>query len=142
MAVTTAAVVGIATGVASTAKSFSDAAKAKKAQDDANKEAARLMSDARKRAETNYFEGLQIPLDAYEKAFETTLTADRQMVEALQEGEHLPRQLHELSAHRRAEDRGDGDRPAIRLAGPRHHRHSRRKPRQRECLSRVALIRR
>ena len=32
MAVTTAAVVGIAAGVASTAKSFSDAAKAKKAQ--------------------------------------------------------------------------------------------------------------
>jgi len=45
------------------------------------------MGDARKRAETNYFEGLQIPLDAYEKAFETTLTADRQMVEALQEGD-------------------------------------------------------
>lgn len=87
MAVTTAAVVGIATGVASTAKSFSDASKAKKAQDAANKEAARLMGDARKRAETNYFEGLQIPLDAYEKAFETTLTADRQMVEALQEGD-------------------------------------------------------
>ena len=87
MAVTTAAVVGIATGVASTAKSFSDAAKAKKAQEAANKEAARLMGDARKRAETDYFEGLQIPLDAYEKAFETTLTADRQMVEALQEGD-------------------------------------------------------
>lgn len=87
MAVTTAAVVGIATGVASTAKSFSDASKAKKAQDAANKEAARLMGDARKRAETDYFEGLQIPLDAYEKAFETTLTTDRQMVEALQEGD-------------------------------------------------------
>ena len=87
MAVTTAAVVGIATGVASTAKSFSDAAKAKKAQQKASEDAARLMSDARKRAEKNEFEGLTVPTDAYEAAFETTLAANKQQVEALQEGD-------------------------------------------------------
>jgi len=87
MAVTTAAVVGIATGVASTAKSFSDAAKAKKAQQKASDDAARLMADARKRAEKNEFEGLTVPTDAYEAAFETTLAANKQQVEALQEGD-------------------------------------------------------
>ena len=87
MAVTTAAVVGIAAGVASTAKSFSDAAKAKKAQQKASKDAARLMADARKRAEVDEFATLTIPTDAYEAAFETTLAANKQQVEALQEGD-------------------------------------------------------
>ena len=67
MAVTTAAVVGIAAGVASTAKSFSDAAKAKKAQEKANKDAARLMADARKRAEVDEFATLTIPTDAMKR---------------------------------------------------------------------------
>lgn len=87
MAVTTAAVVGIAAGVASTAKSFSDAAKAKKAQKKASEDAARLMSDARKRAQVDEFAGLSVPTDAYEAAFETTLAANKQQVEALQEGD-------------------------------------------------------
>ena len=87
MAVTTAAVVGIATGVASTAKSFSDASKAKKAMNDANAEAAKLMSDARKRAQRDEFAGLTLPTEAYEKAFETTLATNKQQVEALQEGD-------------------------------------------------------
>jgi len=87
MAVTTAAVVGIGTAVASTAKSFSEASKQKRLMEDANKEASKLMSDARKRAEKDSFEGLTVPTEAYEAAFETTLAANQQQVEALQEGD-------------------------------------------------------
>jgi hypothetical protein len=87
MAVTTAAVVGIGTAVASTAKSFSEASKQKRLMEDANKEASKLMADARKRAEKDSFEGLTVPTEAYEAAFETTLAANQQQVEALQEGD-------------------------------------------------------
>lgn len=87
MAVTTAAVVGIAAGVASTAKSFSDAAKAKKAQKKADQDAARLMADARKRVDKDEFAGLAVPTEAYEAAFETTLAANQQQVQALAEGD-------------------------------------------------------
>ena len=45
------------------------------------------MSDARKRAEKDSFEGLTVPTEAYEAAFETTLAANQQQVEALQEGD-------------------------------------------------------
>ena len=91
MAVTTAAVVGIAAGVASTAKSFSDASKAKKAQKKADEDAARLMADARKRVDKDEFAGLTVPTEAYEAAFETTLAANQQQVQALAEGD--PRAL-------------------------------------------------
>ncbi len=87
MAVTTAAVVGIGTAVASTAKSFSEASKQKRLMEDANKEASKLMADARKRAEKDSFEGLTVPTEAYEAAFETTLATNQQQVEALQEGD-------------------------------------------------------
>jgi hypothetical protein len=87
MAVTTAAVVGIGTAVASTAKSFSEASKQKRLMEDANKEASKLMADARRRAEKDSFEGLTVPTEAYEAAFETTLAANQQQVEALQEGD-------------------------------------------------------
>ena len=87
MAVTTAAVVGIATGVASTAKSFSDASKAKKAQRKADEDAARLMADARNRVDKDEFAGLTVPTEAYEAAFETTLAGNQQQVQALAEGD-------------------------------------------------------
>ena len=45
------------------------------------------MADARRRAEKDSFEGLTVPTEAYEAAFETTLAANQQQVEALQEGD-------------------------------------------------------
>jgi hypothetical protein len=87
MAVTTAAVVGIAAGGFQAVQGFTSAATAKVAAQDAEKEATRMMSEARKRAEVNNYEGLEIPLDAYEAKFENNLAADRQAVEALQEGD-------------------------------------------------------
>ena len=56
MAAVTAAVVGIASAGASTYMSFSNAAKQKRAQEEADREAKKAMKDARSRAEKDYFE--------------------------------------------------------------------------------------
>jgi len=87
MAVTTAAVVGIAAGGFQAVQGFASAANAKAAAQDAEKEATRMMNEAREKAEVNNYEGLNIPLDAYEAKLENNITADRQAVEALQEGD-------------------------------------------------------
>ena len=87
MAAVTAAVVGIGTGLASTGMSFANAAKQKRLQQEADKEAKKAMKDARKRAEKDYFEGLNVPLDAYEAEFENNLAVAKQNTEALQEGD-------------------------------------------------------
>ena len=73
--------------VGSMAMSFVQAAEQKEAADTANDEAARLMADARKRAEVDNFEELSVPTDAYEAEFEANLAADQQAVQALQEGD-------------------------------------------------------
>tara|TARA_R110000751_G_scaffold253855_2_gene353348 strand:+ start:649 stop:1413 length:765 start_codon:yes stop_codon:yes gene_type:complete len=87
MAVTTSAVIGIAAGAGNAVQGFVSASQAKNAAEKARGEATKLMNDARKRAEVNNYEGLNIPLDAYEAKFENNLAADRQAIEALQEGD-------------------------------------------------------
>tara|TARA_R110000822_G_scaffold42497_5_gene115545 strand:- start:3805 stop:4557 length:753 start_codon:yes stop_codon:yes gene_type:complete len=87
MAVTTAAVIGISTGIATSVKGFSDASIAKTAQQDADNEAKKMMAEARRRAEIDEYGKLSLPLDAYAAEFEANLAADRQAIEALQEGD-------------------------------------------------------
>ena len=87
MAVATATIIGIAATGASTAMSFSNAAKQKRAAETAATESKKLMAEARKNAEKDYYAGLAVPLDAYEAEFETNLAAQTQSVEALQEGD-------------------------------------------------------
>ncbi len=82
-----AAVTGAVIAVGSATMSFVQASKEKKAADKANEEAARLMADARKKAEVNQFEELSIPTEAYEAEFEANLAADQQAIESLQEGD-------------------------------------------------------
>jgi len=91
MAAVTAAVVGIASAGASTYMSFSNAAKAKREGDAAKTAASKAMADAKKKAETDFYEGLSVPLDAYEAEFENNLAVAQQSTEALQEGD--PRAL-------------------------------------------------
>jgi len=91
MAVTTAAVVGIVGGVSSAVVSYSNAAKQKDLINEADREADKAMKAARSRAEIDYFEGLTIPMDAYERAFEQQLAGQQTSIEALQEGD--PRNL-------------------------------------------------
>ncbi len=82
-----AAVTGAVIAVGTATMSFVQASKEKKAADKANEEAARLMADARKKAEVNQFEELSIPTEAYEAEFEANLVADQQAIESLQEGD-------------------------------------------------------
>ena len=70
MAVATAAVVGIAASGYQAYQGFSEAAKQKQLAADADKAAAKAMKEAKQKAETDYYEGLNVPLDAYEAEFE------------------------------------------------------------------------
>ena len=87
MAAVTAAVVGVTAGAASAVQGFTNAAKQKNAAAKANREAKKAMAQARKGAETDMYAGLEVPLDAYAAQNEANLAADRQAVEALQEGD-------------------------------------------------------
>ena len=87
MAATTAAVIGIGSGIATSVKGFIDASAARTAQQNADDEAKRMMAEARKRAEIDEYGKLSLPLEAYEAQFEANLAADRQAIEALQEGD-------------------------------------------------------
>jgi hypothetical protein len=87
MAVTTSAVIGIAAGGAQSIQGFMSSKKAKVAAAEARDAADKMMADARKRAEVDNYAALSIPLDSYEAQLENNLAADRQAVEALQEGD-------------------------------------------------------
>ncbi len=87
MAAVTAAVVGIGTSLVSTGMSFSNAAKQKRAAEDADKAAKKAMADAKSKASKDFYEGLNVPLDAYEAEFENNLAVAQQNTEALQEGD-------------------------------------------------------
>ena len=87
MAVTTSAVIGIGSGIATSIQGFTSASNARTAQQNADNEAKRMMMNARKRAEQNEYGELSLPLEAFEAEFEANLAADRQAIEALQEGD-------------------------------------------------------
>lgn len=87
MAAVTAAVVGIGTSLVSTGMSFSNAAKQKRAAEEADAAAKKAMADAKSKASKDFYEGLNVPLDAYEAEFENNLAVAQQNTEALQEGD-------------------------------------------------------
>lgn len=87
MAAVTSAVIGVATSTAAAVMSFNDAKREKDKASEANKAAAKAMAEARSRAEIDNYEGLTIPMDAYEAAFESSLAQQQTAVEALQEGD-------------------------------------------------------
>jgi hypothetical protein len=87
MAVTTAAVVGIGSGLASAGMSFSQAAQQKRASSKAIAEQKKLQASARERAEKNFYQGLNVPLDAYGEQFRQNIAGQQQAIQALQEGD-------------------------------------------------------
>mgnify|MGYP003117016737 FL=1 len=87
MAAVTSAVVGIASGVGSAVMEFSNAKNQKYAAKNAEKAAAKFMADAREKAQKDMYEGLTIPMDAFEAEFENNLAVAQQNTEALQEGD-------------------------------------------------------
>jgi len=87
MAVVTVAAIGVAASAASAAVSFKQAAEQKRLAKEADDAAAKAMREAKSRAEVDHYEGLGVPLDAYEAEFESNLAVQKQNVEALQEGD-------------------------------------------------------
>jgi len=79
--------VAAATGLASFGMGLSNASKAREAQAKAEKESKLLMAEAEKKAEKNFYEGLNVPLDAFNAQFEQQLQQQQQGLQALQEGD-------------------------------------------------------
>ena len=82
MAATTAAVIGIGSGIATSIKGFTDANDARTAQQNADNEAKRMMAEARKRAEIDEYGKLSLPLEAYEAQFEALQEGDSRSLAA------------------------------------------------------------
>jgi hypothetical protein len=87
MAVTTAAIIGIAAAAASTTMSFDQAGKQKKAQRQAEKDADEAMADARKKLETNFYAAQGIQKEPYELEREALLTQGAEAIQAGVESE-------------------------------------------------------
>lgn len=87
MAAVTSAIVGVASGAIGAAQSFSQASAAKAAAGKAAQDSKKLMAEAKLMAEKNYFEGLNVPMGAFERQREENLVAGQQAVQALQEGD-------------------------------------------------------
>ena len=87
MAAVTAAVVGIASGVGSAVIGFKQAADQKRLAEESNRAAQEAMEEARSNIQKDFFEGLNVPLDAFEKETETNLQQQKEALTALQEGD-------------------------------------------------------
>jgi|TARA_S200002703_G_scaffold148263_1_gene144798 hypothetical protein len=83
--------VAAATSLAGAGLSFSQAAKQKKAQEKAQRESQALMQQARDRMQTQFYEQLQVPTEAYERQFRESTAQQKQALQALQESD--PRTL-------------------------------------------------
>ncbi len=87
MAVTTAAVIGIAATAASTTMSFVQAGKQKEAMRNAERDADEAMAAARKKLEQNFYDKLAVQKEPYELEREALLSAGAQAIQAGVESE-------------------------------------------------------
>jgi len=87
MAVTTAAVIGIAATAASTTMSFVQAGKQKDAMRNAERDADEAMQAARKKLEENFYDKLSIQKEPYELEREALLSQGAQSIQAGVESE-------------------------------------------------------
>jgi hypothetical protein len=87
MAATTAAVVGIASAVGTTAASFAQKAKQQKLSDEARAKAKQAAAEAKQKLGINYFDQLGIQKDPYIMASEAISSTAAQAVEAGRESE-------------------------------------------------------
>ncbi len=87
MALTTATIIALGGAAVGGGMNLIQAGKARQAQRKADKAAGRLMADAKSKLEKNYYEGLRIPTEAYDQAYEANAQAQRENVEALQQAD-------------------------------------------------------
>tara|TARA_R110000787_G_scaffold8657_1_gene29630 strand:- start:2 stop:889 length:888 start_codon:yes stop_codon:yes gene_type:complete len=79
--------VGLAISATSAGMSFSQAAKQKKIASKANKATDRLMKEAERKAEVEFMQKLNVPLDAYDRQEERNIQSQQQNIEMLQQGD-------------------------------------------------------
>ncbi len=91
MEVTTAAVVGVAASAGGAINSFSQSAKQGRMAEKAAAASKKAMAEAKRKAEKNFYAGLNVSTEAYDRAFANNLQAQTQNIQALQEGD--PRNL-------------------------------------------------
>lgn len=77
----------IAVSATSAGMSFAQANKAKKAGEKASAASKKLMEEAERKAEIQYFGQLNVPLDAYGREYDQNLQVQQQGIQALQEGD-------------------------------------------------------
>jgi len=87
MALTTATIIALGGAAVGGGMNLIQAGKARDAQKDADRAAARLMNDAKAKLQKNFYEGLRIPTEAYDQAYEANAQAQRESVEALQQAD-------------------------------------------------------
>lgn len=86
-AITASTIVSLGLAAAKTGTSFAQASKQKKIQQKAEREADKFMADARKKLDVNFYEGLSLQKEPYERAREARLASGQQALQAAQEGE-------------------------------------------------------
>lgn len=86
-AITATTIIGLGLAAAKSGAGFVQASKQKKMQQKAEREADKFMADARKKIEVNYYEGLSLQKEPYERAREAMLASGQQALQAGVEGE-------------------------------------------------------
>ncbi len=80
-------IAGLAATAAQTGASFAQASKQKKMQQKAEREADKALAEARKELDKNFYEGLSLQKEPYERAREAMLASGQQALQAGVEGE-------------------------------------------------------
>ena len=79
--------IGLATSLIGSGVSFTQAAKAKREQKKAERQQKALMEKAKERAEKNFYETLNVPIDAFDNQYKQNQQVAAQALEALQQGD-------------------------------------------------------
>ena len=86
-AATAVAATGILISAGSAGMSFSQAAKARRQGETAAAASKKLMKEAERKAEVEFMQKLNVPLDAYGREYKQNLQVQQQGIQALQEGD-------------------------------------------------------
>lgn len=84
---TIAAGVGVASSLGGGLMSFGQSKAAARAAADAQRKSDKLMKEARDRAETNFYQGLNVRMDAFGEQYRQNLANQTQQIEALQDAD-------------------------------------------------------
>lgn len=87
MALTTATLLALSSSVIGGGINLIQAEEAREFKEKSDKAAKRLLSNARTKVQKDYYEGLKIPMEAYEQAELATLQQQQQNIQALQQAD-------------------------------------------------------